>query len=76
MNEGPALPGGTNDVFNGRGQATVVHEAPKGPMHVSSGVMAGAVVAKNRPTYPPIAKAAGVEGTVVLAGDDFEERDD
>jgi protein TonB len=65
MNE-PGLPGGANGVFNGRAPATVVHEAPKGAMRVSSGVMAGAVVAKNRPTYPTIAKAAGVEGVVVL----------
>jgi periplasmic protein TonB len=66
LNEGPALPGGTNDVFNRRGPGTVVHEASKGPMHVSSGVMAGAVIAKNTPVYPLIAKSAGVEGVVVL----------
>jgi periplasmic protein TonB len=35
-------------------------------MHVSSGVMAGAVIAKNTPVYPLIAKSAGVEGVVVL----------
>lgn len=66
MNDEPGVPGGTNDVFNGRGPATVIHEGPKGPTHVSSGVMAGAVIVKNPPIYPPMGKALRVEGTVVL----------
>lgn len=66
MNDGPAWPGGTSDVFKGRGPATVVHEGSKGPMHVSSGVMAGAVMAKTPPVYPSIAQTTRVEGTVVL----------
>ncbi len=66
INDEPAWPGGTSDVFKGRGPTTVVHEGSKGAIHVSSGVMAGAVIAKNPPTYPQIAKAVRVEGTVVL----------
>ena len=39
---------------------------PAGPVHVSSGVIAGLLLAPIAPTYPAIAKAARVEGTVVL----------
>ena len=66
INDGPGVPSGANNVFNGRGPATVVHGESKGPVHVSSGVMAGALILKNQPTYPPMGKAVRVEGTVVL----------
>jgi protein TonB len=33
---------------------------------VSAGVMAGMILSKPSPVYPPIAKAARVQGTVVL----------
>jgi protein TonB len=33
---------------------------------ISSGVMAGNLILKTQPVYPPIAKAARVSGTVVL----------
>jgi periplasmic protein TonB len=66
MSDGSNLPAGTNNVFNGPGPATVVHEESKGPVHVSSGVMAGTLIFKSTPVYPQIAKAAGVAGTVVL----------
>jgi protein TonB len=36
------------------------------PFHVSSGVLAGMLIAPIRPVYPAIAKAAHVEGTVVV----------
>jgi protein TonB len=39
---------------------------PKGPQRVSSGVMQGMILNKTQPTYPPIAKAAHVSGSVVL----------
>jgi protein TonB len=45
----------------------VVSDAPKGPMRVSSMVVEGMLLRKTVPVYPPIAHAAGVEGTVVLA---------
>ena len=38
----------------------------KTPMRVSKGVLAGLLVSPIRPTYPAIAKAAGVSGTVVV----------
>jgi TonB family protein len=39
---------------------------PSGPVRVSSGVMAGAIISQPPPTYPDIAKAAHVQGVVVL----------
>ena len=41
-------------------------EPPKGPQRVSSGVMIGQLLSKTTPIYPPIARAAGVSGAVVL----------
>ncbi len=41
-------------------------EKPKGPTRVSAGVVAGLILSKTTPVYPPIAKAAHVSGTVVL----------
>jgi protein TonB len=40
--------------------------APKRPVRVSSGVSAGMLIAPIRPIYPEIARAARVEGTVVV----------
>lgn len=40
---------------------------PRGPVHVSSGVVAGNVISRVNPIYPPDAKSAGIQGTVVLA---------
>jgi protein TonB len=45
---------------------SVVPVRPVGPARVSSGVMAGQIVSKTTPVYPPIAKAAHVSGVVVL----------
>jgi TonB family protein len=39
---------------------------PSGPVRVSSGVMATLVASQPNPVYPPIAKAAHVQGVVVL----------
>lgn len=60
------VPGGVGNIFRGRGTTPVVKEAPQGPAHVSSGVMAGQLIYKVTPLYPTIAVAARVEGTVVL----------
>ncbi len=40
---------------------------PSGPIQVSKGVAEGLLIQKILPVYPPIARAARVEGTVVLA---------
>jgi periplasmic protein TonB len=39
---------------------------PAAPLHVSTGVLQGMLIAPIRPVYPVIAKAAGVQGTVVV----------
>jgi protein TonB len=61
--------GGMSDassVFPGQRVPVVVDSDVKGPMRISSGVMEGILLAKFPPAYPPIATAAGVQGTVVL----------
>jgi protein TonB len=40
--------------------------APKHPVTISSGVAAGQLISLIRPTYPAIAKAARIQGTVVI----------
>jgi len=41
-------------------------EKPKGPAKISGGVIAGLIINKTTPVYPPIARAAHVSGAVVL----------
>ena len=51
----------------GTGPAIAVVKAkPAGPLRVSSGVAAGNRIAYVEPVYPPIAKAAHIQGQVVL----------
>jgi protein TonB len=45
----------------------VVPEKPRGPVHISTGVAAGMLLAPIRPVYPQIAMAAHLQGTVVIA---------
>jgi protein TonB len=63
-------PGGVMGGMPGGTGGPVVTLAPKpkpaGPARISGGVMAGQLVNKVQPMYPPIAKAAHVGGTVVL----------
>lgn len=59
------IPGGT-EVFRGARITPVAPAEAKRPVHLSSGVMAGLLLQKTVPVYPPIAKAARAEGTVVL----------
>jgi protein TonB len=59
-------PGGViGGIFKGSEAPTVKVEAPK-KVSISGGVMAGNLIQKTTPVYPPIAKAARVQGTVVL----------
>ena len=51
------------DMFN---NGPKVKAAPPKKLIISSGVMAGMLISKPTPVYPPIAKAARVQGTVVL----------
>ena len=64
MDQGPGAPNATDDIFRDRKPVAVA--VAKGPMHVSSGVMAGQIIAKSMPVYPSIAKVTGVQGTVIL----------
>jgi protein TonB len=66
MDGGPAMPNGSEDLFRGRRPPTVIHAESKGPVRVSSMVVDGLLIRKIVPVYPPIAKAAGIQGTVVL----------
>ncbi len=50
----------------GRGM-TVVRQAVSGPIRISSGFAESVLLFKTIPIYPPIARAARVEGTVRLA---------
>ena len=59
-------PGNPDGVFNGQRSVRVVEARPRGPANVSSGIMQGLLLQEITPAYPPIAKAARVEGTVVL----------
>ena len=62
--------GGTPDaatgVFSGRRPIAVVHPEVVGPMRLPSSLVAGLALYKAAPAYPAIARAAGVQGTVVL----------
>jgi protein TonB len=66
MDQGNGLPNGGTGVFASRSISRVVRAEPQGPVRISSGVMEGILLAKYPPAYPAIAKAAGVQGTVVL----------
>lgn len=55
-----------SDAFRGRQHATVAPEPPKGPVRVPSTIVAGLLLNKTIPHYPPIAVAAHIDGTVVL----------
>jgi protein TonB len=53
---------------SGTGTSNIVVAKPKavGPARISGGVIAGNIITKTTPVYPPIARAAHQGGTVVL----------
>jgi protein TonB len=57
--------GGVGSVFSGKTGPRVTAEVSK-TLNVSGGVMSGRLISKTNPVYPPLARAARVEGTVVL----------
>lgn len=67
MELGSGTPGGLGDAFHGQSAPRVVHAPAAAPIRISSGVAASIAIRKDLPLYPAIAKAAGVEGTIVLA---------
>ena len=52
--------------FHKPGTGPSVHSEPQTKARVSQGVMDGYLVGKVLPVYPPIAREAGIEGTVIL----------
>jgi len=63
---GIGIPGGAiGEVLRTQPAPHVVHPAVSGPVRISE-LSASAVIYKVVPVYPPIAKATGVQGTVVL----------
>ena len=66
MDQGTGVPEAGENPF-GRGKpTTVVHSAETGRVRVSSGVVDGLAIYKSVPPYPAIARAARVQGTVIL----------
>ncbi len=51
---------------NGQPSVAVVHAGPSRPYTVSGGVSQGMLLVPIRPVYPAIARAAGIQGTVVV----------
>lgn len=65
MDQNGILGGVGSDVFTNRRAPVVVH-APQGPVRLPSTLVAGMLVYKAAPQYPPIAREARIEGTIVL----------
>jgi len=65
----PGIPGAVDTpvVIFREPMRTVVKAAPTGPINVSTGVSEGMILSKTNPTYPIIARSAGISGTIVLA---------
>lgn len=60
---GDAMGNANPNIFVNTPKVTVAEQKPA---HISSGVMEGLLIQKTLPVYPPIARAAHVQGTVVL----------
>jgi protein TonB len=60
------LPTGIRDAFGTSRTATVTHTETKGPLRLPSTIVSGLLIHKVTPTYPPIAVATRLEGTVIL----------
>jgi protein TonB len=67
MDQGSTIVGADNPFGHSSEPAVRLAPKPSGPAHISSGVAQGLLIQKILPVYPPIARAARVEGTVILA---------
>ena len=66
MRMGDGLPAGIGGDGPGPSVSVAPARVPAAPLRVSKGVLEGMLIAPIRPTYPAIAKAAHVQGTVVV----------
>jgi periplasmic protein TonB len=66
LETGSGVPSGVDKALHANEAKPAVRVAAKGPAVVSSGVMTGQILYKVTPVYPAIARAARVDGTVVL----------
>jgi protein TonB len=66
MRMGDGFPVGIGGDGSGPSVSVAPARAPAAPLRVSHGVLEGMVIAPIRPVYPMIAKAARVQGTVVV----------
>jgi protein TonB len=66
LDTGVGVPGGTGDTFPSQPAPRVVRAAPLGPVRISSITATSIAIYKPIPVYPALARAARVEGTVVL----------
>jgi len=64
---GPSVPGGWGPALPGQPTPRVVHPDLPAKVRVSTAVQEGLILQKTKPAYPPIAIAAHVQGTVILA---------
>ncbi len=56
----------TGSVNGSQTEAVTRPPLPRGPFRISGGVMAGLLLTRVDPVYPPDLKAAGVQGTIEL----------
>jgi protein TonB len=62
-----SVPGAMGSGLHAPALPRIVHPPVSGPVRVSSSVVAGLLIRKTMPSYPPLAKAMHMEGTVALA---------
>lgn len=63
---GPGLPPGIGTVDGHGPPVSVTPVRQSGPLHVSTGISEGMLLAPIRPVYPVIARTAGIQGAVVV----------
>jgi protein TonB len=66
LDTGTGAPGGMGDAFPLQPAPRVVRAAPSGPVRISSITATSIAIYRPIPAYPTLARAARVEGTVVL----------